>query len=106
MLRIVGCAKEGTGLKKYVIRPGDTLYQISKRTGIRLPLLLASNPQITNPNQLVPGTTIVIPELGKPVSHTPKAASTVPGKPSTTASAPKTGVKKSHIPQYFGFVFP
>ncbi len=96
-------------MKKYVIRPGDTMYSISKTTGIRLPLLLASNPQITNPAQVQPGMTIVIPELGKPAKNQQKST-----KPQPTAAA-KTGkidkiVKAEkyakNVPQYFGFVWP
>ncbi|WAH38415.1 LysM peptidoglycan-binding domain-containing protein [Alicyclobacillus dauci] len=82
-------------MKKYVVKPGDTLYQISKKTGVRIPLLLASNPQIQNPGQLMPGMTMVIPELGKPA------------KAGTTA-APGTGMQgdKQSTTPYFGFVWP
>ncbi|MFB5192083.1 LysM peptidoglycan-binding domain-containing protein [Alicyclobacillus fastidiosus] len=78
-------------MKKYVIQPGDTLYQISQRTGVRVPLLLASNPQIQNPGQLMVGTTIVIPELGKP-------AKSKAGK--------STSSQREKVPPYFGFVWP
>ncbi|GMA59821.1 LysM peptidoglycan-binding domain-containing protein [Alicyclobacillus fastidiosus] len=78
-------------MKKYVIQPGDTLYHISQRTGVRVPLLLASNPQLQNPGQLMVGTTIVIPELGKPAKS--KAAKSSSGK-------------RVKVPPYFGFVWP
>lgn len=78
-------------MKKYVVKPGDTLYQISKRTGVRIPLLLAANPQIQDPSQLMAGMDMVIPELGKPAKGEPAAKS---AKPSAT------------MPPYFGFVWP
>jgi LysM repeat protein len=58
-------AEEDWAVKKYTIRTGDTLYIIAKRTGVRIPLLLAANPELKGPNDLMPGMTIVIPELGK-----------------------------------------
>ncbi|GEO24226.1 hypothetical protein AAC03nite_00110 [Alicyclobacillus acidoterrestris] len=78
-------------MKKYVIQPGDTLYQISRRTGVRVPLLLAANPQIQNPDKLMVGTTIVIPELGKPAKD----------KVEKSAHA-----QDETVPAYFGFVWP
>ncbi|MGI6548706.1 MAG: LysM peptidoglycan-binding domain-containing protein [Syntrophomonadales bacterium] len=45
----------------YTIRPGDTLYDISKREQISLDRLLAANPQIRNPDELKPGDRICIP---------------------------------------------
>ncbi len=86
-------------MKKYVIRPGDTMYTISKKTGVRLPLLLAANPHISHPEQLQPGMTIVIPELGKP------AKNQVPPPPASH-KGPKEEAPKTTIPQYFGFVWP
>ncbi len=91
--------KEGLCLKKYVIRPGDTMYSISKKTGVRLPLLLASNPHITNPDQITPGMTIVVPELGKPAkNHLAKAKQIQMEKQKPKAAGA--------APQYFGFVWP
>lgn len=89
-------------MKKYVVKPGDSLYQISQKTGVRIPLLMAANPQIQDPNQLMPGTTMVIPELGKP-AKTGATQTTKPHKvPVSMASA------KSKVPAapYFGFVWP
>lgn len=87
-------------LKKYVVKPGESLYQISKKTGVRLPLLIAANPQLKNPSNIVPGTTIVIPELGKPAKG---------GGGKTTKSAKSAmagGTSGGPIPPYFGFVWP
>lgn len=44
---------------------GDTLYSIARRYGVSLQRLLAANPQITNPNRIYPGQTIVIPANGQ-----------------------------------------
>ncbi|MDI9260559.1 LysM peptidoglycan-binding domain-containing protein [Alicyclobacillus sendaiensis] len=81
-------------MKKYVVKPGESLYQISRKTGVRLPLILAANPQIKSASDLTPGMTIVIPELGKGTSSKPK---------------PKKAQPKSHQPvrkPYFGYVWP
>lgn len=93
-------------MKKYVVKPGDTLYKISQKAGVRIPLLLASNPQIQNPGQLEPGQTMVIPELGKP------AKGSVPetGKPvqdgKVSVASGQIKAKGKQMPPYFGFVWP
>lgn len=81
-------------MKKYVVKPGDTMVQISAKTGVRVPLLIASNPQIQNPNDLVPGQTMIIPELGKKTKTGVKSA------------AGKTWPKSMPLAPYFGFVWP
>ncbi|WP_367306122.1 LysM peptidoglycan-binding domain-containing protein [Alicyclobacillus acidocaldarius] len=81
-------------MKKYVVKPGESLYQISRKTGVRLPLILAANPQIKNANDIAPGMTIVIPELGKGTSSKPK-----PKK-----AQPKSN--KAVTKPYFGYVWP
>ncbi len=45
----------------YVVVPGDTLSGIAGRFGVTLGGLEAANPQITNPNLIVPGQVIRIP---------------------------------------------
>jgi LysM repeat protein len=85
-------------MKKYVVRPGDTLWKISKVTGVKLHLLMAANPQIQNPNQLHPGDVIVIPELGKgPGVPTPSP------KAMPSSSAGQDGPVAG---PYLGFVWP
>lgn len=81
-------------MKKYVVKPGESLYQISRKTGVRLPLILAANPQIQNANDITPGMTIVIPELGKSTTQKPK--------PKKSQSKAKKEVPKP----YFGYVWP
>ncbi|MBO8163344.1 MAG: LysM peptidoglycan-binding domain-containing protein [Brevibacillus sp.] len=46
---------------RYVIRPGDTMYRIAQRFRISITALLAANPQIENPSQIVPGEIVYIP---------------------------------------------
>ena len=62
----------------YIVKPGDTLNQIAAEFGRFPASILAVNPQITNPNQLVIGEKIIIPgqreeiivvpESGRPLS--------------------------------------
>ncbi|MDD2504286.1 MAG: LysM domain-containing protein, partial [Clostridia bacterium] len=50
-------------MQQYVVRPDDTLYLIAKEFKIPLAQLISANPQITNPNMLRVGQTIMIPDL-------------------------------------------
>jgi len=52
--------------RRYVVREGDSMFLIAQKFGISLPELIAFNPQIPKPNQLVPGQVIMIP-VGKAV---------------------------------------
>lgn len=45
----------------YTIKAGDTLYMIANQYGMPLNVLLAANPQITNPDVIYPGQVICIP---------------------------------------------
>ncbi len=45
----------------YVIRPGDTFYQLARRFGLTVRELIDANPDV-NPNALIVGQTICIPE--------------------------------------------
>ncbi|MCL6516498.1 LysM peptidoglycan-binding domain-containing protein [Alicyclobacillus sp.] len=85
-------------MKKYVVKKGDTMWSISKATGVRLNLLMAANPQITDPNRLQPGQVILIPELEKPAAK--PAADALPAAP------PAKGLPGTAVPPYFGFVWP
>ena len=46
---------------------GDTLYSIARRYGVSLARLTAANPQITDPNRIYPGQTVIIPADGQPM---------------------------------------
>ncbi|CAM3512013.1 M14 family zinc carboxypeptidase [Marinicrinis lubricantis] len=48
----------------YVVRKGDTLYRLARRFGIHVNSIVNANPQLENPNVLVPGQVINIPERG------------------------------------------
>ena len=50
---------------RYTVRRGDTLYSVARRYGVTLQRLLAANPQITNPDRIYPGQTVVIPTDGQ-----------------------------------------
>ena len=45
----------------YVVQPGDTLFKIAQKFNTSIDFILSTNPQITNPNLIYPGDTIVIP---------------------------------------------
>jgi len=45
----------------YVVQAGDTMFTIAKKFGDTLNALIASNPQIKNPNVITPGQVINIP---------------------------------------------
>ncbi|HHT02183.1 MAG TPA: LysM peptidoglycan-binding domain-containing protein [Firmicutes bacterium] len=47
--------------KEYVVKKGDTLWEIARCHGICLQQLLAANPQIENPDLIYPGQVIYIP---------------------------------------------
>lgn len=94
-------------MKKYIVRDGDTMWSISKATGVRMNLLLAANPQLPDPNKLQPGQILAIPELDKP-SMPPTAAKPsappTPAPPSTAAPGAVAG--QGQMPAYFGPVWP
>lgn len=48
-------------VKEYVVQPGDTLSNIAARFGITVAMILAENPQITDPDNLVVGQVIKLP---------------------------------------------
>ena len=56
---------------QYLVRPGDTLFTIARRFGLTVPLLLAANPQIVDPDIISPGQVInltVTPPLPPPMN--------------------------------------
>ena len=50
---------------RHTVSRGDTLYSIARRYGVSLQRLIAANPQITDPNRIYPGQTVVIPTDGQ-----------------------------------------
>ena len=45
----------------YTVRPGETLFEIARIYNISLAALIAANPQISDPDQIVPGQVLCIP---------------------------------------------
>jgi len=54
----------------YVVRPGDNLWSISQRFGVTPQAIMQAN-NITNPNYLYVGQTIIIPSPGPLPGPTP-----------------------------------
>lgn len=50
----------------YTVMKGDSLWKISQTYNISLDALLAANPQISDPNFILTGTVINIPEMWTP----------------------------------------
>lgn len=46
---------------EYIVQPGDSMWSIAQRFGLTLNQLIQANPQISNPNNLIPGQRITIP---------------------------------------------
>lgn len=45
----------------YVVKKADTLWKISHQVGVPLEFIVMANPQISDPNQIVPGQVVQIP---------------------------------------------
>jgi len=58
----------------YTVQKGDSLWNIARRHQISLDALLAANPQVSDPNYILTGQQINIPELWQPVE--PPSANT------------------------------
>ena len=54
----------------YMVAPGDTLFLIAQAFGVTLQALIAANPQIPDPNLIVPGQLICVP-TGGPAPQVP-----------------------------------
>jgi len=52
-------------LNIYSVRRGDSLWQISRNTGVSMQVLAEAN-QLANPSALIPGQALVIPGTGQP----------------------------------------
>ena len=57
---------------RYTVQPGDTMFTIAQRFGVRLNALIAANPQIPNPNQIHPCDVLCVP--GTAPSTIPRVA--------------------------------
>ena len=56
-------------MKTYLVKQGESLWQIAKEQRITLEALLASNPQISDINAVLAGEELNLPELAPPPSH-------------------------------------
>jgi LysM repeat protein len=92
-------------MKKYIVREGETMWSISKATGVRLNLLMAANPQVRDPNRLKPGMVLVIPELHKKAGTTNVEPKPEPA-PTMQAPGPEQLAPGDTTPGFFGFVWP
>lgn len=52
---------------KHVVQRGETLYQIAKKYGLTVNVLLAANPNIKNPSLIMPGQVINVPRVSKTI---------------------------------------
>lgn len=75
---------EEGGMTKYVVQSGDTLWKIAQKTGHSLAHLIAANPQIANPDLIMPGQVINIPAPG--MVHSPAG---MPMHPKEKLTMPK-----------------
>lgn len=71
-------------MKIHFVKQGDTLYEISQKYGVELEALIAANPQLDDPDELMPGMKIKVPtkSAALTVQPTPVAA------PNPVAEAP------------------
>ncbi len=54
------------GFRRYIVRPGDTLFSIARRFNTTVAELLRVNPFITNPDLIFPGQIICVPAAPPP----------------------------------------
>ena len=50
-------------MRRYVIKQGDTLWQIAKENNISLEALIAANPHLSDPNYIMPSMVICLPQM-------------------------------------------
>jgi len=57
----------------YIVKSGDTVFNIGQANGVSLQDMLAANPQLVNPDMVYPGDLVFVP----PCSQTPQAVRAV-----------------------------
>lgn len=88
----------------YTVQSGDTLFEIARRNNITLASLIAANPQIADPNQIVPGQEICIP-MAEAVPFTapvPQPMPSVPAPIRPPIPLPCPDVRPGPMPSYPG----
>ena len=73
----------GTG-GEHTVRRGDTLWDIARHDGVTLQALIAANPQIANPNLIIPGQSVHLPG-GRHGGSVAPGAAPAPGDPGAAA---------------------
>lgn len=71
-------------MNQYVVVKGDTLWKIARANNLSLDALLAANPQITDPNYIMPGQVLNIPGATNGMESAPgnnAAGNAIPGFP-------------------------
>ncbi|TCP32252.1 morphogenetic protein associated with SpoVID [Scopulibacillus darangshiensis] len=85
-------------MKIYVVQKGDTLYEIAQKHGISLADLKKMNPQLKNPDMIMPGMKIKVPVAGGPAKkkeqQVKKEAQIKKGKKENIAPNNKMPVKE------------
>ncbi|WP_018130817.1 LysM peptidoglycan-binding domain-containing protein [Effusibacillus pohliae] len=80
---------EGMKMHQYVVQSGDTLWKIAKKTGHSLASIIAANPQIANPDLIMPGQVINIPDMHATGPGMPIPPESVPMHPKEKLMMPK-----------------
>ena len=70
----------------YIVRSGDTLGAIAARYGLTLEQLLEFNPQISNPNNILVGQEITVPDQQDSTEPSPTTAATTTTIPTSAAT--------------------
>ena len=81
-------------IHQHIVQQGDTLWKLSKAWGIQLTDLIKANPQLKNPNALLTGEVVNIPQASSPGDGT---TATMHGKAHAgVVSGEGTGKGKAH----------
>lgn len=67
----------------HIVQPGQYIAQIARLYNVTPQAILAANPQVTNPNLIFPGQTLVIPTCGPIPIQPPQPPIVVPPGPGT-----------------------
>ncbi len=95
-------AIEQSGTTAYVVQAGDTMTSIAQAQGISLPALEAANPQIPNPDEIITGNSVFIPQGGAISTDVAGGAGAMQQSPSPEDTVMANGVVE---PGKNGFVY-
>jgi hypothetical protein len=70
------------------VKSGDTLSAIATRHGLNLEALLAHNPQVKNPDLILPGQVLALPTAAATTASAATTPATTTTAPATTTTAP------------------